>query len=83
MSESRSFMWLAKYALTGGVKQVPVKMKDNSKYVNAEGYWNLFVIDRDIFTNKEAAVKAAEAMRDKKIAALKKQISKLEKLSFP
>ena len=41
-----------------------------------------FYIGKDVFLDKSEAVKTAEKMRKKKIASLRKQIEKLEKLSF-
>jgi hypothetical protein len=47
-----------------------------------EQYPRQFVVGRDAFLELNDAIAAAYAARDKKIASLKKQIAKLEKLRF-
>jgi hypothetical protein len=77
-------LWLSKYALTDGVKEVESKCAESAgeKYISLVGWWNSFRMGREIWLTKAEAIAAAEAMRVKKIASLRKQIAKLEKLSF-
>ena len=74
--------YLTKYALTNGVEEICGRC--DGKYVPyASGYMvSFFLLGRDIFRNREDAVRQAEAMRMKKIASLKKTLAKLEKMTF-
>lgn len=47
-----------------------------------DSVWGTFKLGRDAFADRSDAVKAAEVARAKKIASLKKQIAKLEKMTF-
>ena len=77
-------LWRSKYALTAGIKEVVSRDDaDDSGYIRLEEhYWNLFKIERDVHTTRQEAVLAAEAMRRKKQDSLRKQIKKLEALTF-
>lgn len=46
------------------------------------GVYTFHYIGKDTFVIKEDAIKKAEDIRKKKIALIRKQIVKLEKLSF-
>ena len=73
-------VWITKYALTDGIKEATAK-KSNDGY----GYvtdWHEWFSEEDCFTDKFSAIQKAEKMRKKKIASLKKQIEKLEKMRF-
>ena len=81
-------MWLSKYALSRGINE---QMAETGliegkkwKYVRVRvcGYWVLYTLGRDIHATRAEAVKAAETARIIKIASLRKQIAKLEKLTF-
>jgi hypothetical protein len=85
VTDPKNTYYLTKYALTEGIKEVTARnYGDDGTYVYPEGYtsWFSFKLGRDVFESRADAVKAAEAMRIKKIASLRKQIAKLEKLSF-
>ena len=76
--------WLAKYAFTDGISE-----EKSEKSATHEGYvflvgrqWSVFKVGRDVFETKEEANAFAEAARIKRIAALKKQIQKLEAMTF-
>ena len=56
-------------------------LNNQNGYVK-DGPFSFYYIGRDVFTEKSEALKKAEDMRKKKIASLRKQIDKLEKLSF-
>jgi len=80
MSET---MWVTKYALSGGIaKKEGDRSRSDSEYFRVEGEYNLYRIGRDCFQTRAAAEVRAEAMRKDRIESLKKQIAKLEKLSF-
>lgn len=79
-------VFITKYALTSGIKEVETKIhkstfKDYSYYVRDSAY-SFHYIGKDAFLDKSEALNKAEDMRKKKIASLRKQIEKLEKLSF-
>ena len=86
-------VWITKYALTDGISDVEIIAKHSVlecgmieskiKYLckNADG--DQFYLDSDDFCNSlESAIQKAEEMRQEKIASLKKQIEKLEKMRF-
>lgn len=76
-------LWLSKYALSDGIGEVVVRSdQDESKYVFLVGHYSCYTLGRDVHLTKSGALVAAEALRIKKIGSLKKQIAKLEKLSF-
>ena len=77
-------LWRSKYALTEGIKEVvSSEDADDSGYIRLEDHsWNLFKIGRDVHTTRQEAVLAAEAMRVKRLNSLRKQIKKLEALTF-
>lgn len=78
-------IFISKYALSRGVFEVEADVDGNgfavvrkpgsfSEYYHGEG--------RDWCRTREQAFQVAEAMRVKKIASLKQQISKLKMLTF-
>lgn len=84
-------VWITKYALTQGIYEAEVinnclttdpsgnmievkeKNKINSYYHEKGKEWH---------ETKESAIKRAEEMRRKKIASLRKQIERLDKMKF-
>lgn len=73
--------WITKYALTTGVYSMEVQTyEDNPNMVRAAN--GAFFHGDDWHRDKASAIAKAESMRVKKIAALKKQIARLENLSF-
>lgn len=79
-------VFITKYALTSGVKEVETEIhkstfKDCPDYVRDSAY-SFPSIGKDAFLDKSEALNKAEDMRKKKIVSLRKQIEKLEKLSF-
>ena len=78
-------MYVTKYALTGGVILIPVREDSLSDdYVfdgRTRGYKSLRV-NHDAFADPAAALANAEKRRRDKIASLRKQIAKLEALTF-
>lgn len=77
-----SKMYLTKYALSRGVKGI--EADPSGQYVrDINNRWGgLYTIGRDVFESKQDAMADAEKRRKSKIASLKKQIAKLEKLTF-
>jgi hypothetical protein len=74
--------WCTKYALTGGIKEfTPMKFSSNPQYVYS-GPFTLVKIGTDAFETREEAVVDANKRLVKKMAALQKQILKLEKITF-
>jgi hypothetical protein len=79
-------IWISKYALSGGITEHECEPpKDGSAYVYPgkpfAGYVS-FTLGRDAHTTPEEAAKAADASRVKKIASIRKQLAKLEKMVF-
>ena len=79
-------MFITNYALTKGIIEVSndkVRQRTSSlKFFYVAGFINDYVIGKNIFHTREEAVKVAEQMRDKKIEIVKKQLKKLEKMTF-
>lgn len=78
-------VFITKYALTVGIKEIETDIIrgrfENREYVIDDSY-SYFRIGENAFTDKSEALKKAEEMKIRKIASLRKQIEKLEKLSF-
>lgn len=79
-------IWISKYALSSGITEHecdPPKNGSDRVYPGEPfaGYVS-FTLGHDAHATREDAAKAADAVRIKKIASMRKQISKLEKLSF-
>ncbi len=79
-------VWITKYALSSGLKEDDSEesmtgQSGPTRYFNVRGYQGLFTRAELAFTLEEAREKAF-TMRTKKIASLRKQIAKLEKMTF-
>lgn len=78
-------VFITKYALTEGIKEIETDIIrsrfENEEYVIDDSY-SYFRIGTNAFTDKSEALKKAEEMKIRKIASLRKQMEKLEKLSF-
>lgn len=75
-------VWLVKYALTDGITEEVVRSTSGDHAYMENRSWNFYKIGRDVFADHGEAVKAAEALRQKKLGSLRKQCMKLEKLKF-
>lgn len=82
-------MYISKYALSGGIKEVWGNESDvsNKKYISVTEtplsyFTQQYVVGKDIHHTRAEAVAAAETLRAKKIAAIKRQLAKLEKMEF-
>jgi hypothetical protein len=76
-------VWITKYALTEGIQEAHVTaVHDKPGRVRREGAMSGLRLGACAHETQEAAVKHAEKMRLNKIASLKAQIAKLEKMRF-
>lgn len=80
-------VFITRYALTSGIKEVETEIyksdfKNSPNYIISDNAYNCHYIGKDAFIDKSEALNKAEDMRKKKIVSLRKQIEKLEKLSF-
>lgn len=78
-------VFITKYALTKGIieKEADIhSFRDGSKFAYVRGEFIGYKMTVDTFYDYKSAIQRAEEMRKKKIASLKRQIEKLEKLSF-
>jgi hypothetical protein len=74
-------VYTTKYTLTSGVEKIDIGDKDPI----ADGYLikgGVYYSKNSLFTDVELAVAAASKLRDKKIASLEKQITKLRNLEI-
>lgn len=77
-------IWVTKYALTSGVFSVQAETRDDTYYYSRPGADSIsqqFCLGEWHLSLDEANAKA-EKLRIKKIEALKKKITALEKLTF-
>lgn len=75
--------YLSKYALSGGIKELEGEVLEfNGRQFVEYGRFNSYALGTEIHETRAEAVMAAEAMRVKKIASLRKQIAKLEAMKF-
>jgi len=77
-----STYYLSKYALSDGIQALEGEANENGVKLAGMVSWYRFTLGKEVHETREAAVKAAEAMRIKKIVALRKQIERLEAMSF-
>ena len=78
--------FVTKYALTSGIQKVEAEEvgHDMLRQRASNGFDSYYHSEgRDWHRTMDAAIAKAEASRLAKIASLKKQIAKLEKLTFP
>ncbi len=82
--------YVTKYALTQGIIEVegevcdgfPDMIEETEKTEHAYFKRTFHGKNTEWHETKESAIKKAEEMRDKKIASLRKQIEKLERMKF-
>ncbi len=81
-------IYVVKYALTEGIEErefLKIEGTDRKAFSRCfftNGYGNLLIRNTDFALTMDEARAKAYAMRDKKIASLKKNIAKLEKMEF-
>jgi len=82
MSENIFTVWITKYALTTGIFEKEVEIKDDIVSV-IENVGELYLGEGKVWhRTKESAVKHAEEMRLKKIVNMEKQLQKLKDMKF-
>jgi len=76
--------YITKYSLTGGRIEIheTKPLANTSDYVMSFHLSGVLRVGVDACETESEALKAVEINRQKKIASLKKQIEKLEKLTF-
>lgn len=83
MSETETAnLWISKYALGDKIRQMECKLRPDGTAFTTDGAFLYFTLGRDAHRTREEAVAAAKKLREKRIASLRKQIAKLEKLEF-
>lgn len=86
MSEAPTTLWVTRSALTAGIheRKLITISAEHYAYVEAPGAppYGLQCGPKDWHPTREAALSRAEEMRAAKIASLKRQIAKLEALTF-
>lgn len=81
-------VWLTRFALTAGVIETTVTNwyeTDNRRIlVGLHGYNSAvsFRLGRDVHTDRAEALRTAKLMRGTKVASLRAQVDRLEKLEF-
>jgi hypothetical protein len=78
-------VYITKYALTAGIMEVEAKgtvQEDMVLYRPADACYDQYAHNGEWCKDIDSAKAKAEQMRIAKIASLKKQIAKLEKLEF-
>lgn len=80
---NRVKVWLSKYAITAGIQEWEAEIIDGIAYPG-QPFMSFvgFKLGKHAHLSREEAVAATELARKKKIASLKKQIAKLEALTF-
>lgn|SRR5262249_42428611 len=73
-------VWITKYALTQGIKEMDVEVINNKMVAQGRHYFH--GRGREWHRTREGAQAKAEQMRRDRIDSLKKTLAKLEKLSF-
>jgi polyhydroxyalkanoate synthesis regulator phasin len=75
-------VWVTKYAMSG-IGVIPCEEARYSKVETTVAVGSAFFLHGDDWhTTPEAAIARAEEMRTRKLASLKKQIAKLEAMTF-
>jgi hypothetical protein len=75
-------MFCSKYALSIGIKKFDPGLGSNNTHAY-DGPYSLLKIGSEAFNTLDEAIADAENRRVKKIASLRKQIKKLEAMTFP
>ena len=84
MSEKNVVVWITKYAFTSGVERVMATIHDDGLVSYGRPWYEemFYAQGNDWHRTPEAAISRAEQMRTAKIAALKRNIARLENLVF-
>ena len=82
MEREKVKAWVTKYALSSGIEFVNGEVNHNVSSSMLSYGVRCVAHGKDWHRTPEAALARAEEMRTAKIASLKKQIAKLEKMTF-
>lgn len=72
-------VYVTKYAISRGIEEIE---RDYDYSYIKYNFHTFLYIGKDAFLDKSEAIKKAEEMKKRKIASLRKQIEKLEKMTF-
>lgn len=75
-------VYSVKYALTAGIKQVTGERSDSGRFMSRNNGLYQSLTPKEWADNPEDAVEKARELLKKKLASLRKQITKLEALEF-
>lgn len=78
-------VYVTKYAISRGIEEIEREIYEVRDYDYSYIKYNFHTflyIGKDAFLDKSEAIKKAEEMKKRKIAYLRKQIEKLEKMTF-
>lgn len=73
-------VWITKYALTKGIIEINAEI--DGHYAHGRLSNGRRICTRQFTKTRAAAVAAADEVRGRKLAALRKQIAKLERMKF-
>lgn len=80
---TKTKVWISKYALSGGITEHMAEIRGAEAFPGAPFMSFIsFTLGKDAHLTREEAVTVAEALRKKKLASMKKQMAKLEAMSF-
>lgn len=83
MSDKKFTVYVTNWALTSGIQECVAQKVANPNHVFITGGMGYgLCIKPDWHATREEAVARAELMRTKRIASLRKQIAKLEAMTF-
>jgi hypothetical protein len=81
----KKYLWVSKYALTTGITKHEWDGRVSGNGIVTPDLdnrlWTLF-LGTDVHETEQEAIEHAEKMRLRKIESIKKQLAKLEKLTF-
>lgn len=75
-------VWITKYALTGGIREAEVEDVGDGMILDRRHGLPTYFHPGNWFATPEAAVARARTVRDLKVASLRRQITRLEALTF-
>lgn len=76
-------VWISKYALSGGITEHEAEVRNGRAYPGHPfAAYVGFTLGKDAHETPEAAIAAANVAREKKIVSVKKQLAKLERMTF-
>lgn len=75
-------VWITKYALTKGIFEKEVEGCGDGMAKESENHFPTYYHGTEWHVDRQSAIEKSEEMRQKKIASLKKQIEKLERMKF-